>query len=140
MRQRSVLLVTYLPDERQLYEEALRGAGFAVTVSDDPLGALEGAIADPPDALVTRIPQPGLPIDGIELTRRIRSHPQTRGSAVVIITSLIDPSYREAAVEAGCDEYIMLPCLPNALVSKVADLLSRPRRRVQPAQSLRSSG
>jgi DNA-binding response OmpR family regulator len=135
----TVLLVTYLQDERQLYGDALRGAGFAVNVSEDPADAFDRAVARPPDVLVARMPQLGCAFDGIELARRLRGHERTRETPVVIITSLIEPAHRTAAIEAGCDAYLLLPCLPDALVAEVRSQVGR-ARRAPPVGSLWASG
>ena len=61
-------------------------------------------------------------MDGIELTRAIKSNASTASMAVIIITSLSQPEHRVAAHAAGCDEYLLLPVLPDELVSVVKRL------------------
>ena len=114
-----MVLVTYHDDERQLYGDALEQAGFGVIRLCDPHEALRIASLHPPAALVTRIIQRGYAMDGIDLTRAIKSNASTKAVSVVIITSLMQPEYRVAARAAGCDEYLLLPVLPDDLVSAV---------------------
>ena len=121
----SVLLVTYNDDERQLYGDALEQAGFSVTRLSDPHEALRLATSQPPSAIVTRILQPGYAMDGIELTRAIRGNDSTASVPVIIITSLLQPEHRVAAVAAGCDEYLLLPVLPDELVAVVKRVVGR---------------
>ena len=123
--QHSVLLVTYNDDERQLYGDALEQAGFSVTRLSDPHEALRLATSQPPAAIVTRILQPGYSMDGIELTRAIRGNDSTASVPVIIITSLLQPEHRVAAVAAGCDEYLLLPVLPDELVAVVKRVVRR---------------
>jgi CheY-like chemotaxis protein len=122
----TVFLLSYVEDEREMYGTTLWAAGFLVTVFLDPLIALERAFLDHPDVFVTRLLQPGQPIDGIELTRRLRSDRRTAERlGVVIITSHIEPTYRDAALGAGCDEYLLLPALPCDVVAAVQRAVAR---------------
>ena len=112
-------LVSYVPDERRMYSEALKSAGFEVRTFADPIEALDAAVGAQPAVVVTRILQPGFDVDGLELTRRIRRHPRTHEAAVLVITSLNAHTHRAAAVEAGCDRLLMLPCLPDELIDQI---------------------
>lgn len=125
-----VLLVNYVADERAMYGDALRAAGFAVQTCEDPIRALDDAIAHQPQVVITRIVQPGFAIDGIELARRIKQHERTRDAAVIITTARIEPSYRSAAAAAGCDAYLLLPYLPDALVTEVRRVLAARRQNI----------
>jgi CheY-like chemotaxis protein len=101
-----------------MYGEALKAAGFDVWTFADPFKALDSTIAAQPGTVVTRILQPGFHIDGLELTRQIRQHPRTREAAVLAITSR-NANVHRAAVEAGCDCILMLPCLPDELIRQI---------------------
>ena len=124
-QQHSVLLVTYNDDERQLYGDAMEQAGFSVTRLSDPHEALRRATSERPAAIVTRILQPGYTIDGIELTRRIKADESAASVPVIIITSLWQPEHRLAAFAAGCDDYLLLPVLPDELVAVVRRVVGR---------------
>jgi DNA-binding response OmpR family regulator len=123
-QQPSVLLVTYNDDERQLYGDALEQAAIAVIHLSDPHEALRLA-TQPPTAMVTRILQPGYSMDGIELTRAIKGNDSIASVPVIIITSLLQPEHRVAALAAGCDEYLLLPVLPDELVGAVKRVVGR---------------
>jgi len=124
-QQQAVLLVTYNDDERQLYGDALEQAGFSVTRLSDPHEALRLATLQTPAAVVTRILQPGYSMDGIELTRAIKGNASTASVPVIILTSLLHPEHRVAAHAAGCDEYLLLPVLPDDLVAVVKRVVGR---------------
>src|SRR5439155_20033999 len=100
-------------------------AGFLRPAIPHPLLAREQAFLQHPGVVVPRLLQPGQPIDGIELTRRLRSDERTQRLGVVIITSHIEPSYRDAALCAGCDEYLLLPALPCDVVAAVQRAVTR---------------
>ena len=121
----TVLLVTYNADEQQLYGGALEDAGFSVVRLCDPDEALRMASAQRPAAVVTRILQPGHSMNGIDLTLAIKSHPATATTPVVIVTSFSQSEYREAAMAAGCDEFLLIPVLPNEVVAAVTRVVSQ---------------
>jgi DNA-binding NarL/FixJ family response regulator len=70
-----------------------------------------------PDLVVMDLEMPGM--NGLEATRRLLARP---GAPRVIIMSLHDePEYREAACEAGADEFVH----KSELVQKLLPLISR---------------
>lgn len=137
-----VLLVGLSDDEREIFGGCLRRMGFLVQPFADPEVALSAATDMPPAAIVTRIMQRG-PIDGIELTRRVRAHPATRDVAVVVVTTRIEPEYGAAALDAGCDGFLLLPAtaelvayhVERAIASRTAHVKPPVRPRLQPIGS-----
>jgi len=68
-------------------------------------------------------------IDGLELTRRLKSDPATKDIIVVAMTAYVMEADEERAAKAGCDGYISKPIDTRALPGQVARYLSeRPRR------------
>lgn len=114
-----VLLVGLSDDEQEIFGGCLRRIGFLVEAFAEPEPALRAATDSPPAAIVTRIWQRG-PTDGIELTRRVRAHPATRAVAVIVMTTRIEPECRLAAVEAGCDGFLLLPATAEVVAHQVA--------------------
>lgn len=113
------LVVSYVEDERDMYGQMLSRAGFSVLTFTDPNRALEAAIFLQPAVVITRILQPGTGFDGLQLTRQLRARARTEDAAVIAITSLFAARYEKAAIEAGCDTLISLPCLPDELIREV---------------------
>jgi DNA-binding response OmpR family regulator len=128
MTQGTLLLVTQYPDERAIYGEALRAQGFEVLIADGPEDAFMHALQRRPDVVVTRVPQAGNTGPENDLLRRLKEEAQTRGVPVVIITSMMQPERRSEAVNAGCDGYLLIPALPDTLVSEVRRVLRGPKR------------
>lgn len=116
-----VLVVSYNPDERELYATALTLAGFQTVAVADVRDALARVKAEHPVAVVTRRWQPESDVDGFDLTRQIKADPATARACVVMLVSWPQPELREEAVAAGCDHYFLLPTLPEDLVRVVAD-------------------
>jgi two-component system cell cycle response regulator DivK len=126
----SVLLVEDDQAGRLMYAEWLVEAGFKVTQAHNGLQALERALDDVPDVVVTDLNIPG--IDGFELTRRLKQHPRTRHVPVLAVTGYAafasDP---ERARRAGCDAVLSKPCSPEDLETAVRALMDEVRRSRQ---------
>jgi CheY-like chemotaxis protein len=65
--------------------------------------------------------QPGSSMDGTELVRQLKSHLATR--VAVVVTSRIEPELRVAASAAGCDAFLLLPCVPDDLIATIKEVL-----------------
>lgn len=136
----SVLLVDPFTDEREMYMYCLCAAGFEVRPFSDSHLAWRAALHLAPDVIVARLRQLQRP-DGIELTRRFRKRNATDRIPIVIITTSIRREDRRAARRAGCDSYLLLPCLPDVLVAEVERLTSiRVRTRTPHTISSRGWG
>jgi CheY-like chemotaxis protein len=64
-------------------------------------------------------------IDGLELTRRLKSDPVTRGIVIVAVTAFSHKSDQQRALAAGCDDYIAKPIDTRALPRIVSGHLAR---------------
>jgi len=80
----SVLIVEDDRDGRRLFVEWLEQAGFRVAQAHNGLQALERAVENTPDVVVTDLNIPG--IDGFELTRRLKQDSRTRDVPVLAVT------------------------------------------------------
>lgn len=118
---RSLLLVTQFPDEAAIYGEALFVEGFDVRMAADSDEAFRMAIAEPPDIVVTRVPQRGR----VSLLGRLKHDPTTCAVPVVILTTFMQPQDREEAVLGGCDGYLLLPTLPETLITEIGRVFAR---------------
>jgi DNA-binding response OmpR family regulator len=121
----SIVLLDYHDEEREFYGDALRDAGFDVICVTDPAKALALAASTDAAAVVSRIFQPTGAFDGIELTRRIRATPSSKAIPVLLITSFSLSGYRDVALNAGCDDYLVLPVTPDQLVAAVIGAIER---------------
>lgn len=112
-----VLVVDDVHDTRELYAEYLRAMGFSTTVAADGGEALAIARRERPDVVVLDL---GLPVtDGWSVARRLKSDEETRHAWIIALSGYVDPSYEASALEAGCDEFIAKPCLPERLLRAV---------------------
>jgi len=61
-------------------------------------------------------------MDGLELIRRLRGDPATRGLRLLMISTEHDRERIAAALEAGADDYIAKPFTPDLLTRKLVEL------------------
>ena len=101
----------------------LEHSGFRVITARDGEEALQLALAERPDLAVLDVMMPK--IDGIELTRRLRSHEETRAMPIILLTARVQEADVDRGFEAGADDYLRKPFSPQELKSRVHALLGR---------------
>jgi two-component system cell cycle response regulator DivK len=124
-----VLFVEDDHEGRLMYSEWLAQAGFRVIQAHNGLQALERAVENAPDVVVTDLNIPG--IDGFELTRRLKQHPKTADIPVLAVTGY--PAFAatpERALRAGCDVMLLKPYSPEDLEIAIRSLMDnqQPKR------------
>jgi CheY-like chemotaxis protein len=95
-----------------------------VTVGDgnQAVAAIE---KEPPDIVLADIAMPGR--SGYEVAQHIRATPRLAHIPVVLLTGAFEPVDEARASEVGCDGVLAKPFEPEMVVSRVRELLSRPR-------------
>jgi two-component system chemotaxis sensor kinase CheA len=117
-----ILVVDDSPLTRELICSLLEAVGYQIANAADGQEALEKLAREPVDMVVTDLEMPRM--DGLELTRRLKSHATYRGLPVVIITTRGSEADRRRGMEAGADGYIAKGDLVRQdLVDVVARLL-----------------
>lgn len=99
-----VLLVDDSFVTREMERRLLADAGFSVLVAADAQEALTILTENPVDCLITDIEMPGM--DGLDLTRHVRSLPQFAHLPVVVVSTRDRPEDRLAGLAAGADAYL----------------------------------
>lgn len=116
-----ILLVEDNEMNRDAISRLLERRGFTLLTAEDGLQGVKVCEETLPDLVLMDLGLPG--IDGFEATRRIKAGPSTRGIPVVALTARALTSDREAALEAGCDDYDTKPVDLPRLVGKIRRLL-----------------
>jgi two-component system cell cycle response regulator DivK len=121
MKGHKVLIVDDFEDNRAMYAEFLRFSGFEVEEATNGAEAIEKARETMPDVVVMDLSLPVL--DGWEATRRIKADARTRHIPIVALTGHALEGHSQGARDAGCDEFLAKPCLPESLLATVKRLL-----------------
>jgi CheY-like chemotaxis protein len=109
-------------DSCEMYSTCVKQAGLRVDLAHDGLTALDRALANPPDLLVTDIIMPG--IDGFELSRRLRATESLHALPVIAVTARPMTSRdAERLVGDGPGSLLMKPCEPIRLLAEIWRLL-----------------
>ncbi|PYQ54737.1 MAG: hypothetical protein DMF78_04645 [Acidobacteria bacterium] len=120
-----VLLVDDIEDCRDVYGQFLAHAGYRVVEAADGREALAKAISLRPDVIVMDLWMPHL--DGWESIRRLKASPATADIPVLVLTGDAYAQARQEAVDAGCQAYLVKPCLPMDVAAQVGRLLADTR-------------
>src|SRR5207237_1936607 len=112
-----ILVVDDFEDNREMYTQSLRFNGYRVAEAVDGLDALTKSAALQPDLIVMDLSLPRL--DGWEATRRLKGNSNTAHIPILACTAHAFGSAVERALIAGCDAYLVKPCLPEGLRREV---------------------
>ena len=113
-----ILAIDDHPANLKLLEVVLSRHGYEVRLAADAAEALRSITASRPRAILMDIALPGM--DGLELTRKLKSDPQTRDIVIIAVTAHAMRGDREKAFAAGCDDYMSKPIDAKALRAMIA--------------------
>lgn len=123
MTQPRILIVE---DDRSLAEVLdynLRQAGYQTIVAHDGREGLKQAKLHAPDLVVLDLMLPL--IDGLEVCRRLRSDPATRGTLVLMLTAKGEETDQVVGFSVGTDDYVSKPFSVKVLLERIRALLRR---------------
>ena len=106
---------------RNLLEIVLTIEGYGVVSAESGAQALALIEQQSPDAVLLDFLMPGM--DGPELCARIRGLPLQRRLPLIVLSGMDDPQARQAAREAGADDFIVKPFDRADLRARLAGLL-----------------
>ena len=119
-RKVSVLLIEPDRDNQDMYAEYLCAHAFDVLTRADGSDAI--AQAQLVDVVVTGVRLRG-EIDGIALIRQLRADSRTKLKPIIVLTACAFEADRRCAQQAGCDAFLPKPCLPDALMAEIRQVL-----------------
>jgi CheY-like chemotaxis protein len=116
-----ILLVEDNEMNRDAISRLLERRGFSLLLAETGEEGVRLCAEALPDLVLMDLGLPG--IDGFEATRRIKADAATRHIPVVALTARALTSDRQAAFDAGCDDYDLKPVDLARLVGKIRQLL-----------------
>lgn len=123
--QPSVLIVEDEPAQREVLAYNLEAEGFSVSTAANGEEALLMISEAPPDVIVLDWMLPA--VSGIEVCRRLKSRPETRGLPVIMLSARVEETDRVRGLETGADDYIIKPYSLAELMARVRAQLRRTR-------------
>jgi DNA-binding response OmpR family regulator len=111
------------PDVLKMLEHVMRAIGDVVSCSDGQEAWEQAQRGPAPDVIVTDIMMPRM--DGLALSRKLKSVPQLAKVPVVMLTARTGPRDVIAGINAGARFYVTKPFKTEELVGKVRKALGR---------------
>jgi two-component system, cell cycle response regulator DivK len=96
------------PDNQVILQTVVESlVGVRAAVAGDGLAVLASVSRERPKMILLDLMMPGL--DGFQVTRQLKADPSTAGIPIVAVSAMARPDDREAALAAGCDEFVRKP-------------------------------
>ena len=121
-RRLRVLIVDDYPVARRMFVTGLSQYGVDASEAGEAGEAIEVAAAHQPDVVVLDLFLGTS--SGLDVARRLRIDPRHAGIAIIALSGHAAQEHRDAAAEAGCDAYLVKPCLTEQLVEAIERVLS----------------
>ena len=116
-----ILYVEDNDDNVYMMTNRLKRRGYEVIVAEDGARGLEMAKSESPALILMDLSLPVM--DGWEATRRLKQATETAHIPVIALSTHAMAGDREAALDAGCDEYDSKPVDFSRLLAKIEALL-----------------
>lgn len=110
------------PDCLTFVECLLTQAGHEVVKCESSVEASRRIPGARPDCVITDLMMPVM--DGFELTRELRRHPELAGMKIVILSAKSYDFDRRRAKEMGADGYLTKPVLRETLLQTINEIVS----------------
>jgi two-component system, cell cycle response regulator DivK len=96
------------PDNQIILQSVVESlVGARAEVAADGLAVLRSVERERPHMILLDLMMPGL--DGFEVARQLKADPLTASIPIVAVSALARPDDREAALAAGCDDFLRKP-------------------------------
>jgi len=116
-----ILIVDDSPQNIEIIRDSLEDQPFKISEAHHGRAALQFLESGRPDLILLDAMMPGL--NGFEVTRQIRTNPQTRLIPIVMITALDGQEDRLRGLESGVDDFISKPFNIFELKARIRNLL-----------------
>ncbi len=113
----TILIVEDSPSELELMSHYLNESGYNVIKASGAKEALEKAMSEEPDVIVTDVVMPGM--SGFELCRSLKRNPVTQKVPIVICSSKNQEIDRLWAMRQGADAYVTKPYTREQLLRAI---------------------
>ena len=123
-----VLVVEDEPAQREVLSYNFEAEGFRVTQASNGEEALMLVEESAPDVIVLDWMLPN--VSGIEVCRRLKMRPETRGVPIIMLSARSEEVDRVRGLETGADDYMIKPYSLVELVARVRTQLRRTRPSV----------
>jgi DNA-binding response OmpR family regulator len=113
----TVLVVEDEDIQRKTIDTILRASGHQVLLAGNGAQALLVAVDKRPDIILSDINMPKM--SGVELCQKVRATSEIAATYIILITAHEKEGTRDAALEAGADDFVRKPVEMDDLVTRV---------------------
>lgn len=103
----TILVAEDSADSREMMCTLLTMKGYEVFTASDGVVAVEIALRTQPDLIFVDLQLPKL--DGLGVARKLRLYPKLKKTPIMVLSGYDPAKYRQAAMDAGCNEYLPKP-------------------------------
>lgn len=105
-----------------LLKAVLEAAGFEVETTTDSVNALSRILKARPDVVLSDLMMPN--VDGFELCKNVRSHPDLKNVKFIVVTAKAYPSDEDRALDLGADGFIRKPINPDTFGDRLRRIVA----------------
>jgi CheY-like chemotaxis protein len=116
-----ILVIEDNPTNLDLMTYLLTAFGHTTLTADDGAAGIQAVQRERPDLIICDMQLPIM--DGYEVARWLKSHPDLRAIPLVAVTALAMMGDRDKVLAAGFDGYIAKPITPETFVGEVERFL-----------------
>ncbi|RKH32085.1 ATP-binding protein [Corallococcus sicarius] len=121
------------------YIQRVLSTDYEVEAVKDGQKALEAALENPPDLVLSDVMMPRL--DGVGLLRALRAAPRTRELPILLLSAKAGEQATVEGLTSGADDYLVKPFSAGELLARIASNLKLARMRREVAdERARSEG
>ena len=124
----TILVVEDEPAQREVLSYNFEAEGFRVSTASNGEEALILVDEVSPDVIVLDWMLPN--VSGIEVCRRLKTRPETRGVPIIMLSARSEEVDRVRGLETGADDYVIKPYSLVELMARVRTHLRRTRPAV----------
>jgi CheY-like chemotaxis protein len=136
-----IMIVEDDPMNAKLFQLVLtRKGGYDIQITEDPAQVIQEIKAGTValvimDVSLSNSTLDGKPVDGLEITRRLKADPATRHVPVLLATAHAMKGSKEKFLrESGADDYISKPIVSaDELLQRIETLIAKRNHAVPPA-------
>lgn len=112
-----ILIVEDNPVNLELFTDILSMTEYRYLSATNGESAIEIALKERPELILMDIQLPGM--DGIAVTKTLRSHQETKGAKIVALTAHAMKGDRELFISEGFDGYISKPIVVKDFLKEI---------------------
>ncbi|MCY7355247.1 MAG: EAL domain-containing protein [Lysobacter sp.] len=121
-----ILIAEDDPSQAQFAEGVLQGTGMQTLIVSESSTVIDALEQFRPDLVLMDLHMPGL--DGMAITKIIRSHDDFLHTPIVFLTGDPDPDRQFEVLAGGADDFLNKPIRPRHLIAAVQSRVQRARK------------